>query len=454
MISPPRIHEWRWWAGLVSAAILLRMVVAFVLLGNMPMVSDAKDYFDFAVRLAAGDLGGAFYWPIGESALLAIPFAIFGPSVLVARLATIAVSVAAVVVTALVARELAGPRVARTAGWISAAYPPSVLLCGQTYSQHLAALCLVSLAYFGLQALRRPTLAWFLGAGLALGIGCLTRPSMLSVVPVLLVAAVLTARARRSSIVRLALGGAAATAVAIACLVPVLAHNAHAGAGLSLSTNNERNLFLGNNPYTHDYATGHLGQRSLDELPPAAQAYLESFYERPDARSAMRHAAVDYVLGHPLRTAWRTFNRTVSFWGFDYLASREIQKWFGWRSLSTVPLLAVEAGSYCAVAALAIVALFVFGGSGDRGDRVWRIWLVSLAVSYEIPYSLAFSGGTYHFPVIPLLLPLAALAVEELRCRSAWLRLQGRSGRVGAVALCVFAAIEAQYAYYAVVLSG
>lgn len=439
---------------MLSAAILLRMVVVFVLLGSMPMVSDARDYFDFARAIAAGDLGGAFYWPIGESALLAVAFAVFGSTLAVARLVTIATSVGAIVLTTLVARELGGPRVARVAGWIAAVYPPSVLLSGQTYSQHLAALCLVAVAYFGLRAFRGASLSSAVAAGLALGMGCLTRPSMVSVVPVLLIGGVLAARARPSARARLCAGGAAAAIVGLACAVPVLLHDAHAGAGLVLSTNNERNFFLGNNPYTHDYVTGHLGQRSLEQLAPEQRSYLESFYRRADARTAMRQAAIDYALDHPIRTVWRTFNRTVSFWGFDYLASREIQKWFGWRTLTTTPLLAVEGGSYCAVAALAIVALFAMR---EAGSAPVRYWLVSLALSYEIPYSLAFSGGTYHFPVLPLIVPIASLAVVELRRPGAWLRLRsgsGRAWRTRVIALCVFAAVEAQYAYYAAVMSG
>lgn len=479
MTAALRTLGWRWWAGVLSVAILSRVLVAFAWLGGMPMVSDANDYYAMAVKLAARDFGGAFYWPIGESVFLAAPFAVFGPSLAVARLATIATSLACVVLTALVACELGGAPAGRAAGWIAAGYAPSVLLCGQTYSQHLAALCLVGLAYFGLRAIRTGRVGLFLGAGTALGVGCLTRPSMVSVVPVLIVAWAMAARARRSSLARLSIGGAAALAVALACTLPVAAHNALAGAGASLSTNNERNLFLGNNPYTPDYATSHLGQRSLAQLAPEPRAYLESFYRRTDARSAMRREAVDYAAAHPLRTAWRTVNRTLSFWGFDYLASREIQKWFGWRSLTTAPLLALEAGSYCAVAALVIVALFILKGAGDglcletpessgRASMGWRTWLVSLALAYELPYSLAFSGGTYHFPVVPLLVPIAALAVAALlqlvdgRPRagvpppgSATPRAPSAKARWrGAVALCVFAAVQAQYAYYAAVMSG
>jgi hypothetical protein len=190
-----------------------------------------------------------------------------------------------------------------------------------------------------------------------------------------------------------------------------------------------------------------LGQRSLEELDPAARTYLESFYARSDERAAMRRAAVEYMVHHPARTSLRTLNRATSFWGFDYLASREIQNWRGWGTGSTLPLLALEGASYLAVAGLALVTLFAMRGTGNPA---WRWWLVALALAYELPYSIAFSGGTYHFPVVPLLVPLAAVAAT--RPARAWRSL--RQSRAAWAALGVFAIIEAQYAYYAVTMSG
>ena len=69
---------------------------------------------------------------------------------------------------------------------------------------------------------------------------------------------------------------------------------------------------------------------------------------------------------------------------------------------------------------------------------------------FEVPYAVAFSGGTYHFPVIPLLIPLAAVAAQ--RPVRTWRYL--RESRRAWVALGVFAVVQAEYAYYAVALSG
>jgi 4-amino-4-deoxy-L-arabinose transferase-like glycosyltransferase len=442
-----RRYAWAWWW---SAACSVRAAVAFGLLGAMPMTSDARDYFDVGAALASGKTEGAFYWPPGEGAALGAAFRAFGTSVAVARTLTIAMSVATVVLTARIARDLAGARAGNAAGWIAALYAPSVLLCGQSYAQHLAALCLAATAFYGLRAARDGGPLVFVAAGVALGLGILTRPSMGSVVPVLAVAwGGRSLREPTGAGRRRATWGAAIGAVAaLACVTPAYVHDARAGAGWTLSTNNERNLFLGNNPYTPDYKTSHLGQRALGELEPEARDYLTSFYRRADARAAMQREALSYMEMHPARTTLRTLNRTTSFWGFDYLASRSIQNWRGWGPAVTLPLLALEGGSYLVVAALALVALFAMRGHGDRGGRAW---LVALAVAYEVPYALAFSGGTYHFPVFPVLVALAAIAAAHPR--QAWHDLRNpRQCRGAWAALAGFALLQAQYGYYAVAM--
>jgi 4-amino-4-deoxy-L-arabinose transferase-like glycosyltransferase len=322
-----------------------------------------------------------------------------------------------------------------------------VLLCGQTYAQHLASLCLAATAYFGLRAARERRLLHFALAGAALGLGCLTRPSMTSVAPVLAIAAWVAVRRGHSPALPTAAGALLAACAAVVVVMPAAAHNARAGAGWTLSTNNERNLFLGNNPYTPDYKTSHLGQRSLDELDVGTRAYLESFYDRPDARTAMRDEALTFIRAHPFRSALRTLNRATSFWGFDYLATREIQSWLGARTAPLLPIFALEAGGYFVVAVLALLGIL---GKAGAGESAPRSWLLGLTLAYQAPYAIAFSGGAYHFPAMPLLMPFAGIAAAEGTVGLKAL-LAGRAVRF---ALIAFALLQVQYAWYALEFAG
>lgn len=447
-------------AGILVVAVVIRFVLAFVVARHMPLVHDALSYDELAremlVRSPSDD---AYYWPPGTSFTLAGGYLVFGASVAVARAITGAAGVASVVLAWLLARQaISSERAQRLTALVAAIYPPAVMLTPQCYSQHFAALALLALAYFGGRALKEGRIGLYCLAGLALGVGCIIRASMLALVPI--VAVLFLAKAWRSRRVtspatrrRLLAGMVLAPALAIAVILPVEAHNATRGVGWQISTNTERNLFLGNNPYTHDYKTSHLGQRSLAELEPATRAYLEGFYRLPDAREQMQTEAFRFMRQHPFVTLKRTFNRTTSFWGFDYLSTRILGDHFGLGKKGQALVLLVEATGYVATVLLVLVALFC-RSAAETVDGEWRRWLLLLVFGYQLPYCFAFSSGTYHFPVMGLLFPLAGAGGAALAARSGRsLRALARELRSVSVPAAIFMAIQVQYAYYAILLA-
>ena len=166
-----------------------------------------------------------------------------------------------------------------------------------------------------------------------------------------------------------------------------------------------------------------------------------------------------YIASHPGRTAWRTLNRIRGFWGFDYLSSRIVQNWAGLRKVGLLALLALEGGGYVLCCVLVLLGGLLWTGStAPRVDdpvsasrRYTAAWLLLLVLAYQVPYMLAFSGGTYHFPVIPLLLPFAGLALVLLReRRDEVLRTLRRPAFL--LGLAVFLIIQLEYAYYAIAM--
>lgn len=438
-----------YWTRLLISALAIRVIVVFVCLGQMPLVADAESYSQEARKLLESFPGTQpYFWPPGMSYLMALTYGAFSDSLIVARIIAILVSLANVLMVGLVSRQvLRNLRASRIAGWIAALYPPDVMMSGQTFAYPLTALCLLSTVYCLLEGYKGGKLRWFLLAGGAMGWGVLTRPSILAVLGAFPCAWLLARWYGEQRPIRIPWTGVGTfVAVVVLCVSPVLLYNSQRGGGLTVSTNNEWNFFLGNNRYTHHYKTSQFGQRSLNQLPPDVAEYFKSFLVRADARPAMMAEAWRYVWEHPFVTGWRVLSRVRAFWGFDHTMARQIQYYFGLGDVELFLLLAIEAGGYCLVA-----VMFIFGvWSAQEMISLRRGLLLLLFVAgYQLPYTLAFSSSVYHVSVLGLLLPFAGAGVEQyLRNRAAAVAISTTWRRALVCSLLVFAFIQAEYAYY------
>lgn len=444
--------------GMVGAlAAVVRLAWSLGVVRAAPMCGDAADYYSQAVSLLPQlERQQAFYWPPGTAYLLAAVFCFSGPSELIARVIIAVIAGLQAALTGCLARDLTRSHLAGLmAAGLWAVYPPAVLYADQSGSQHLAAFCLAGVLLFATRAVRRPNWRDTTLCGLLLGLGCLTRPSMLSVAFLLPFAlAVRAPWAHRSELSRqpgcghrlthqhvfVLLGTLAVLAVVV---LPTAQHNARAGGGWTLSINNERNFFIGNNPHTPWYKTSHLAQRSLDEHPAEVRVYLQSVYTRPNPRQAMTQAALEHIRQRPDLFLLRTLSRARAFWGVDYLASRTLQQTLSLNSAAFLAALGVEAGGYLLVILLALYGLTLW----RQLDPLLRLSLVAGTAAYAVPYLLAFSAGTYHYPVIPLLIPFAAGAlVKHERLELPWRALRSRAWLWMA---CGFLLLQVEYLYFA-----
>jgi 4-amino-4-deoxy-L-arabinose transferase-like glycosyltransferase len=440
---------------LFAAGVVIYSLVWFGLLNAMPMVSDAADYLlearEMAQRFPVLLPQMPFYSPPGTAMMIASLCGLVGVSQWSARLLTVVVSALTVVVIRALAQSLTTDR--RTidlTSLLALLYPPAVLMSGQSYSQTYAQFWLVLLALALLRGWLARRLSVFVAAGLVYGFGCLTRPSMLSLWPVFAAGLIFaiwrgwTAAAGWDARTLLR-ASAAFVAAFIVVVAPVAYANHLRGAQFTISTNNERNFFLGNNRYTPDYKTSHLAQRPLESLEPGVQAYLKGIYEAPNARQVMMQEAVDYIRANPGTTAWRTLNRLRSFWGFDYLLSRSISTFYSLQGFSSLLLFAFEGGGYVLVMLALIVGLF--HGWEFLASRAG--FLIALVLGYQLPYAFAFAGGTYHFPVMGLILPFAAAGLRFLASPGS---LQRISPWVW-VCMVLFGLLQIEYAYHLVKLA-
>jgi hypothetical protein len=284
-------------------------------------------------------------------------------------------------------------------------------------------------------------------AALAAAMLVLTRPGSVLVLGALSLLPWL--RLRQTGCLPSLLRSAVVLALGAAVLWPTLAHNHERAGGWTLSTNNERNFFLGNNPYTHPYKTGHLAQRGLDELPPATQTYLLAHYRAPDPRQAMLASAKDFILTHPLAFVQRCFNRFVNFWAFDYEQGRRLQKHLQDQGkLAWLPMLAqaLFSAGLIWLLGLGLPALW-------RSEARWpALGLLGVCLVYQAPHVLAFASPVYRAGLAPLITALAA-GGACLMWRPQQAAVAGRPSWAYAIGLtAALLALNAQAAYYLVTL--
>jgi len=411
-------RSWLW--RIIATLLVGGLFRLFLLVGplaTMPQTEDGPSYRKQALEILDGT-AGHFYFPPG-TALSAVPFyALCGNSEHVDHaVASFLWILFAVSCSWLAWLVLEDKRAAWVAALLASFLPHTILATATISSQPLNAALVACVLSLCLLTYRSYSLKWWLLISIAAGLAVVTRPAT-GVLLILLIGYLLDLRKRNLVSWLQVWGSLGLLVVGVSSFVyPVMLHNSRCGQGMTISTNSEWNMLVGNNPYTPDYKTGHMGQRRFERLPEDVRAYLTEILphgEPADAtyadRIAMRDTAIAYIQDHPIRFLYRVLNRLRAFWGMDYTAARELQNTFQLSVAPTVALLVVEGGGFVIVLFLAVCAL-MFGSLSSW----YRLGFYVVASCMMAPYLVAFTVPKYHTVVLPILFPLAAAFVVALR---------------------------------------
>jgi len=219
----------------------------------------------------------------------------------------------------LMARRSFGARVALWAGWGWVIFPNGIYFSAAwAWSTHLLLLCLCWMLYLAQDLEQSPRLGLWAGFGALAGFAALTEPSILVVVPfLLLLAAWRLSRAGRQWL----LPGMVASLILAAIISPWMIRNAlvfhrfipmRDSMGLEMwMGNNGRSLHWTNNDIHPLHDAGELAEYTTGEL-----AYMDHKAELAKA----------YIHSHPRWYAWMSARRALylwtGYWSFDprYLA--------------------------------------------------------------------------------------------------------------------------------------
>ncbi|PXW93688.1 dolichyl-phosphate-mannose-protein mannosyltransferase [Sphaerotilus hippei] len=436
---------------LFVAALLLNHLVGTWLLQDAPVIGDALQYLERARQLFRGeDDGLPHYWPPGAPLVLAGLFTLLGRAdMAIAQVFMSVLSALTTVLVFLLAHECRGRRsVAWGAALLHGLSPTTLWMARQTETHTFCALWIAAASLFAVRFLRRGAWTDLLLAAVYAAALVLTRPG--SAPLLLLLAALPLVRTRRWPLVLPQT--AAVLLVALVFLLPVLQFNHARGAGWVLSTNNERNFFIGNNPHTPAYKTGHLAWRPLEALPADTQAYLRRHYEAADPRQAMMQSSLAYLREAPWAFVQRCASRFRNYWAFDYEQGRRLQIHLAALGpVSWVPAVLQALGS------AALVWLFVLGLPAlvRQGQGRWVGGVLLVCLLYQLPHVVAFSSPVYRAGLGPLICVLAAAGWQALRAeRTSGLARPSHRSRltVAVLSTVLLLAIHVEAAWHLVAL--
>lgn len=425
---------------LVGAGLAIRLLFLPAIV-HQPLMSDAADYDEMALRLLRGE---AFvpYWPPGLPLYLAAIHGLFGSSTVVVRLAMLlfyaGTSWFLYSTTFLVTRE-------PTAGNIAVALlamSPSVIHSSiEPLTQLPTAMFLMII---GCCMLRLYTEVSAGNVGLvAISIGCagLIRPSTL--VLIVIFPLYLLWRTRRL------LPAASAFLVGVVIIGAWIGYvHQKTGRFVKINTANSRNFYLGNNPYTPVYRTWQLGSHHDEKDVP--RAYLEQNAAIRKLDLVPRDAeymrlAEEHIRQHPGMFLLRTFNRICAYFAFDTFAGSFLIAFYGFPKIVGLVVLAIDALFYLVIAIGSILYLFSLPDFPHCTPR--QNMLLGLALLYAAPYFIAFSHPSYHFPIEPILMALAS-AFFVLIISGQWNVVRAalhRRSRMLAIVLLSFAFVQIEF---------
>jgi 4-amino-4-deoxy-L-arabinose transferase-like glycosyltransferase len=425
--------DWRRSLLLIAlVAVLLRLGVVLATPHYVPF-GDPADYQRHAVSIAAGHGfapsqlarpgSPSAFRPPAYPYLLGAAYAVAGTHLTLGRLIGAALGTLAVLLVAVLGRELAGRRVGLLAGALAAVFPPLIMLGASLPSESLFVPLELAVAVCLVRLVRRPgELRWALLAGALCGAAALTRTvGILFLLPAVAVAA--TAGTERLARARTVL---ATLAAAVVVLTPWTIRNAGAfHAFLPLGTQSGFTL-VGQYNAESDRDDAFAAVPKMPAQLASLRRRLEPLYLRPGSideaqlGSKLRGWAGGFAARHPGHVLAATVLDTTRLVdlgrGHSFTTSlsyREMGIPSSARRLTTLSVWVA-----LLVAIVGIVAR-VRGRIRFAAGR-WWLWAIPvLALAGTVPVA---GSPRYRAPADPFLLLLVAMtvaAVLERRSRQA-----------------------------------
>jgi tetratricopeptide (TPR) repeat protein len=418
-------------AGIFSLALVLRLVYLDQV-GSLPFFEfpliDARSYDEWGRAIAAGDWLGdrVFYQAPAYPYFLGLVYTIFGADLEWAHTAQMVLGATSCVFLYLATRQIFERRVAVAAALILAGYAPALFFDGMIQKTSLGLFLTSGLLALLAAFAARPTLGRIAVAGVVTGLLALTRENAL--IFALVVPGWMLLRHRSPELTRrLAFTGAFALGLALV-LLPVGFRNLAVGDTFAITTSQlGPNFYIGNNPEaTGLYRPLMPGRQTPDfEGRDAARAAAwETRRELPagEVSAYWLDRSLAWIAEEPGMWLLLLLQKTL-FTLNDYEIP-DTEDIYVHAEFSGVLSLLHTVLRFGVLLPLALAGM-VFALRERRPAGAAEL-LAVLALAFTAAVAVFYVWARYRFPLVPLLVPFAALAGVrglELARQSEWRRL-------------------------------
>ncbi|MES2350700.1 MAG: hypothetical protein V4641_24265 [Pseudomonadota bacterium] len=392
-----RISEKQWLALILVFALLVRSATAFAL--QFQPVSDYAGYEQMAMNLVAGnglvEGGNSAFLSAGYPLFVLAPvFAVFGHHLLAALFANALLCTVSAWLIHLIAKEAGAGKAGRLLSvGIFAIYLPSWIYAAYLAKENLMMPLMLGVVLLPLRCSCNPSARIAILVGAILGLLAITGNSGLTLTPVFVIALMISPLSLRRKLARLGL----TVLVALLVVAPWLIRNYQVLGAPVLNTNGGFNLYLGNNAAADGMFI------SIADTPRGATWHQLRKQGEVVANDTLKHEAIAWIKQNPNRFLALSFKKVVLFW-MPPVHEGEGPQPQG-EALTRLAWLA----QYLLICGSAV------GGLAYRRLRTRNtclLWLAALC--YTSVHMIFYVIYRYREPIMPLLIILAAMAVEQL----------------------------------------
>ncbi|HUI06482.1 MAG TPA: tetratricopeptide repeat protein [Verrucomicrobiae bacterium] len=378
------------------------------------LLGDAASYDAWARQIANGDWLGknVFYQAPLYPYFLGGLYILWGRNLLAVRLVQIVIGAGSCVLLARAGRSFFSQNAGLLAGVVLAACPTAIFFDCSIQKSVLDLFFVCGLLAVLGRLLERPQRRWWLGTGVVLGLLALTRENGLIFLPILLAWLFVLWR-RELWTTRLQWAGLLLLGLAVV-LLPVGCRNLLVGGEFHLTTAQfGPNFYIGN------------GRDATGGYHPLVAGHGSAEFERDDATRLAERAmgrrlspgevsrywtarALVEVRENSARWLRLMVKKCLLVWNVSEVCDSEDQYTYGdWSPLLRTLNHLLHFGTICPLALLGVCLTW------SQRRRLWVLYAMILGYAASVVIFYVFSR--YRFPVVPLLVLLAAAGVTGLR---------------------------------------